>query len=157
MERHDVERALLDEAGRETLARRASYLRERYGDRGHTGGEPGDALRKASAEEFDLNPPTREEHAANDEDFEIRTGASLELSRYVEGLEDADPKKALRFLSRKAEASPDTHFVLADAALNRLIARQRDDDEDTIEETIAALTELDQPSSESREEEEADR
>ncbi len=145
----EMERRLMTEEGRKAILERAKDLKDRYGDL--ICASPSERRRCAGPEV----QPSEDEERSNNEDYEVRSPVSAELSFLVEGMEDWAPKRVLSKLCKLGERNEGsrTYLLLIDSAINRFLSLPHltQEDEEAVSKALEALHKLDRPKERSEE------
>lgn len=150
MKKSELERLLIEPGGRETVAARSEYLKQKYGMTGATAGEPAEraALFPAAPQS---RSQTAREIAMNDEDFVVRTGALVDLARYVEDFRDTQAAPLAKALIGKfREAKPSFgELALLENVINSLVSQGELDkpSQALVDQAIEVLAKADAPRS----------
>lgn len=147
MERHELERMLLDPESLKRLTKRAQEFREKFGEIGNSSGNPASRVMPMKPQDHAQRPTAAEAHA-NDGNFVVRSGANVAVTSFLSAERGADLLTDLR-LARKAcyDKPTDANQLLLELAINQLTsARELDEKEQKdVDDATKVLISADQP------------
>lgn len=150
MERHELERMLLDPKSLKRLVRRAKEFREKFGEVGVCSGQPASRVMQVDSPGHHRRP-SADEARSDDGNFTVRSGANFRVASFLSAERDSDLETDLR-LARKACADKpsDANWLFLEIAITQLTSQRVLDEkgEKDVEDAIKVLISADRPKNE---------
>ena len=147
MERHELERMLLDPDSLKKFIERATAFRKTFGEVGNGSGNPASRIMPVKPQDH-ARRPTADEVQSNDGNFTVRSGANFSIAQFLSAERGSDLQTDLR-LARKAcsDKPSDANWLFLEIAITQLTSQRVLDEkgEKAVEDAINVLTTADRP------------